>query len=52
MHDDLRCVGQLPPLDPPHHMRATTWSAYREASVLTSHPEHGCLLQVGLDKVS
>ena len=29
MHEDLRFAGQLPPLDAPHHMRATEWCPYR-----------------------
>ena len=52
LHDDFRCGGQLPPLDLPHHMREATWSAYREAVVLSSQPEHGCILEVGLKQVA
>ena len=51
MHKDLRLSGQLPPLDAPHHMRATEWGEFREGVVLTSEPEAGSLLDVGLDKV-
>ena len=51
MHKDLRLSGQLPPLDAPHHMRATEWGEYREGVVLASAPEAGSLLDVGLDKV-
>ena len=30
MHKDLRLSGQLPPLDAPHHMRATEWNTCSE----------------------
>ena len=52
MHADLRLAGTLPPLDAPHHMRATEWATYREGVVLSSVPGEGSLLNVGLDKVS
>ena len=52
MHADLRLAGTLPPLDAPHHMRATEWSMYREGVVLKSIVGEGSLLNVGLDKVS
>ena len=52
MHKDLRLSGQLPPLDAPHHMRATEWGEFREGVVLASEPEAGSLLDIGLDKVS
>lgn len=29
MHPDLRLAGILPPLDAPHHLRATEWQPYR-----------------------
>jgi predicted SPOUT superfamily RNA methylase MTH1 len=51
MHKDLRLSGQLPPLDAPHHMRATEWGEFREGVVLNSAPGAGSLLDVGLDKV-
>ena len=51
MHSDLRLAGALPPLDAPHHMRATEWAMYREAVVVSSVPGEGSLLNVGLDKV-
>ena len=51
MHKDLRLSGQLPPLDAPHHMRATEWGEFREGVVLASEPKAGSLLDVGLDKV-
>ena len=52
MHPDLRLAGALPPLDAPHHMRATEWGMYREGVVVSSAPGEGSLLNVGLDKVS
>lgn len=52
MHPDLRLAGALPPLDAPHHMRATEWATYREGVVVSSVPGEGSLLNVGLDKVS
>ncbi len=52
MHADLRLAGSLPPLDAPHHMRATEWATYREGVVLSSVTGEGSLLNVGLDKVS
>ena len=51
MHPDLRLAGALPPLDAPHHMRATEWAMYREGVVVSSVPGEGSLLNVGLDKV-
>lgn len=51
MHPDLRLAGALPPLDAPHHMRATEWAMYREGVVVNSVPGEGSLLNVGLDKV-
>lgn len=52
MHTDLRLAGALPPLDAPHHMRATEWAMYREGVVVSSVAGEGSLLNVGLDKVS
>ena len=51
MHSDLRLAGALPPLDAPHHMRATEWAMYREGVVVSSVLGEGSLLNVGLDKV-
>ena len=52
MHKDLRLSGQLPPLDAPHHMRATQWGQFREGVVLASAPGAGSLLDIGLDKLT
>jgi hypothetical protein len=52
MHKDLRLAGQLPPLDAPHHMRATEWCNFREGVVLSSAIGSGSLLDIGLDKVT
>ena len=52
MHADLRLAGAMPPLDAPHHMRATEWGMYREGVVVSSVPGEGSLLNVGLDKVN
>ncbi|PNX67880.1 hypothetical protein L195_g063722, partial [Trifolium pratense] len=30
MHNSLRFVGMLPPLDAPHHLRKHEWGPYRE----------------------
>ena len=51
MHADLRLAGTLPPLDAPHHMRATEWAFFREGVVTRSGLGEGSLLNVGLDKV-
>ena len=51
MHKSLRLAGLLPTLDAPHHLRATEWSAFREAVVLASHAEEGSVCDVGLDQV-
>ncbi|KAE9618622.1 putative RNA methyltransferase, alpha/beta knot methyltransferase [Lupinus albus] len=32
MHNNLRFVGLLPPLDAPHHLRKHEWGSYREGS--------------------
>lgn len=34
MHNNLRYVGSLPPLDAPHHLRKHEWAPYREGSIL------------------
>jgi predicted SPOUT superfamily RNA methylase MTH1 len=51
MHPDLRSAGRLPPLDAPHHLRASEWGRYREGVVLRSEEGAGSLVDVGLDKV-
>ena len=47
-HRDLRLAGLLPPVDAPHHMRAMEWRPYREGAVVSSDPETGSLIDVGL----
>ena len=51
MHPDLKFAGVLPPLDAPHHLRASEWGPYREGVVRSSDPASGSLIDVGLDKV-
>ena len=51
MHPDLKHVGTLPPLDAPHHMRATEWTPYREGVVVASDLASGSVIDIGLDKV-
>ena len=50
MHTDLRLAGQLPPLDAPHHMRASEWAPFREGVVTRSAHGAGSVLNIGLDK--
>ena len=50
MHKDLRLAGQLPPLDAPHHMRASEWAPFREGVVTRSAHGAGSILSIGLDK--
>lgn len=50
MHPDLRLAGLLPPLDAPHHMRASEWKPYREGVVLQSRPGAGSYVDIGLDR--
>lgn len=50
MHKDLRLAGQLPPLDAPHHMRASEWAPFREGVVTRSAHGAGSILNVGFDK--
>ncbi|KAJ8573726.1 hypothetical protein K7X08_010237 [Anisodus acutangulus] len=38
MHNNLRYVGSLPPLDGPHHLRKHEWAPYREGSILNNTP--------------
>jgi predicted SPOUT superfamily RNA methylase MTH1 len=52
MHPDLRLAGLLPPLDAPHHMRATEWKAYREGVVMQSRPGSGSYIDIGLDRTA
>ncbi|CAM8911846.1 unnamed protein product [Rhodiola kirilowii] len=52
MHNSLRFVGMLPPLDAPHHLRKHEWAPYREGVTLSEKPSnsHGTLVDVGLHK--
>ncbi len=50
-HQDLKYAGALPPLDAPHHLRATEWGTYREGVVRRSLVGVGSWVDVGLDKV-
>ncbi|CAM8916223.1 unnamed protein product [Rhodiola kirilowii] len=52
MHNSLRFVGMLPPLDAPHHLRKHEWAPYREGVTLGEKPSnaHGTLVDVGLNK--
>ncbi|MQL72414.1 hypothetical protein Taro_004754 [Colocasia esculenta] len=52
MHNSLRFVGLLPPLDAPHHVRKHEWSPFREGVTLEERPLHssGTLVNVGLSK--
>eukprot|EP00882_Tetradesmus_deserticola_P011289 GHRQ01011940.1.p2 GENE.GHRQ01011940.1~~GHRQ01011940.1.p2 ORF type:complete len:148 (+),score=40.20 GHRQ01011940.1:444-887(+) len=52
MHSDLRLAGLLPPLDAPHHMRASEWSQYREGLVLKVQPGVGSYVDIGLDRMA
>jgi hypothetical protein len=52
MHADLRLAGLLPPLDAPHHLRATEWALYREGVVLNSDPASGSYVDIGLDRMA
>ncbi|XP_057546189.1 uncharacterized protein LOC130825143 [Amaranthus tricolor] len=51
-HSNLRCVGLLPPLDAPHHLRKHEWASYREGVTLQEKAPNsvGTLVDVGLDK--
>lgn len=52
MHPDLRYAGMLPPLDAPHHYRATEWGVFREGVVTEVDTQrNGSFIDVGLDKV-
>ncbi|KAG1365443.1 hypothetical protein COCNU_12G004430 [Cocos nucifera] len=50
MHNSLRFVGLLPPLDAPHHVRKHEWSPYREGVTLEGNHLKGTLVDVGLNK--
>ncbi|KAK7357507.1 hypothetical protein VNO80_16795 [Phaseolus coccineus] len=52
MHDSLRFVGLLPPLDAPHHLRKHEWGPYREGvTVKEKDSKSGAtLVDVGLVK--
>ncbi|WIA13416.1 hypothetical protein OEZ85_006996 [Tetradesmus obliquus] len=52
MHSDLRLAGLLPPLDAPHHMRASEWKPYREGLVLKVQPGVGSYVDIGLDRMA
>ena len=52
MHPSLRFAGMLPPLDAPHHLRASEWSVYREGVVQDlDGNERTSFVDVGLEKV-
>ncbi|XP_020586845.1 putative methyltransferase C9orf114 isoform X2 [Phalaenopsis equestris] len=52
MHNSLKHVGLLPPLDAPHHVRKHEWSPFREGVTLevNSSGPGGTLVDVGLRK--
>ncbi|XP_039145999.1 putative methyltransferase C9orf114 homolog [Dioscorea cayenensis subsp. rotundata] len=52
IHKNLKCVGLLPPLDAPHHLRKHEWSSFREGVTLERSPSNttGTLVDVGLSK--
>ncbi|KAJ6802770.1 putative methyltransferase C9orf114-like protein isoform X1 [Iris pallida] len=52
MHNNLKFVGLLPPLDAPHHVRKHEWSPFREGITLkeNSSVSKGTLVDVGLSK--
>uniref|UniRef100_M1AI05 RNA methyltransferase n=1 Tax=Solanum tuberosum TaxID=4113 RepID=M1AI05_SOLTU len=54
MHNNLRYVGSLPPLDAPHHLRKHEWAPYREGVTLKDRnlTSAGTLVDVGLSKYS
>ena len=50
MHPELRYAGMLPPLDAPHHLRASEWGEYREGVVRFTDAESGqSFVDVGLE---
>ncbi|KAI8467461.1 MAG: putative RNA methyltransferase-domain-containing protein [Monoraphidium minutum] len=52
MHPDLRLAGILPPLDAPHHLRASEWQPFREGVVLKAEEGSGSFVDVGLDRTA
>lgn len=50
IHDDLRFVGSLPPLDAPHHQRSSEWNRFREGVVL-KFKNNKSIVDIGLEKV-
>ncbi|KAG5627865.1 hypothetical protein H5410_013083 [Solanum commersonii] len=52
MHNNLRYVGSLPPLDAPHHLRKHEWAPYREGVTVKDRnlTSGGTLVDVGLSK--
>ncbi|QCE12023.1 hypothetical protein DEO72_LG10g3262 [Vigna unguiculata] len=53
MHNSLRFVGLLPPLDAPHHLRKHEWGPYREGVTVKERDSNSgaTLVDVGLVKV-
>ncbi|KAJ4833776.1 hypothetical protein Tsubulata_912653 [Turnera subulata] len=52
MHNSLRVVGMLPPLDAPHHLRKHEWAPFREGVTLNGEvPQStGTFVDVGLSQ--
>ena len=50
-HKDLKFVGLLPPLDAPHHVRATDKVKYREGVTVRKDGVNETFVNVGLPKV-
>ncbi|KAF3330751.1 putative methyltransferase C9orf114 [Carex littledalei] len=50
MHQSLKYVGLLPPLDAPHHYRKHEWSQFREGVTLDGDHSKGTPVDVGLMK--
>ncbi|XP_014524165.1 putative methyltransferase C9orf114 homolog isoform X1 [Vigna radiata var. radiata] len=52
MHNSLRFVGLLPPLDAPHHLRKHEWGPYREGVTVKERDSNSgaTLVDVGLVK--
>ncbi|XP_061376527.1 uncharacterized protein LOC133318543 isoform X2 [Gastrolobium bilobum] len=52
MHNSLRFVGLLPPLDAPHHLRKHEWGPYREGVTIKERDSNSVatLVDVGLAK--
>lgn len=49
LHDDLKYVGLLNPLDAPHHLRESEMSEYREGVIL-GDAASGAVVDIGLKK--